>query len=476
MSNILNATDDTYDFAGAYRLKNVRIISSDGKEIDITPVVTQLNLFSSIYSPFVTGNIAFADTKNLVDLMPFTGEEMISFNFHTPSTRSVHHIDCTDFPMRVTRFLVQKASQRSQVYYIEFASLEFKRNNRTRSKRPLSGTYSTMVESVLRNDLKTRKTLYIEPTLFNQKFISHNVPPATLIQKLADRSISAKYESSGYLFYENFHNEFNFRSYTSLMYDAPGVPKQSVIVYHEQPETDNELEKQFRRVKKFELNRNYDHTLNTREGMYASKLITHDIHNKTYDEHFFRYDTNFSNTLHIEPDKTKSNLLAPRSFVDDDNSTLFDQYESRLMVASKSGDALFSEVDSSGNATYPYNDNHIEDTLQTRLSQKRSFENVVLTLTVHGNCALRPGQIIEFVYPFNASGTNEKEYKSELYSGRYVITKLRHTARAGDDTRHETILECVKDSLRNQLPVNYNNHHTKPKSKNTYTINTEVNR
>src|SRR6056300_1469821 len=118
MSNILNATDETYDFAGAYRLKNVRIISSSGTDIDITSVVTQLNLFSSIYSPFVTGNIAFADTKNLVDLLPFTGEEMISFNFHTPSTDPVHHIDCTEFPMRVTRFLVQKASQRAQVYYI----------------------------------------------------------------------------------------------------------------------------------------------------------------------------------------------------------------------------------------------------------------------------------------------------------------------------------------------------------------------
>jgi len=476
MSSILNATDDTYDFAGAYRLKNVILTSSSGSVVDITSVVTQLNLFSSIYSPFVTGNISFTDTKNIVDLLPFTGEETISFNFHTPSTRDVHHIDCTDFPMRVTRFLVQKASQRAQVYYIEFASLEFKRNNRTRSKRALSGTYSEMVESILRNDLKTRKTLYLEPTLFNQKFISHNIPPASLIQKLADRSISSRYESAGYLFYENFHNEFNFRSYTSLMYDAPGIPKESIIIYHEQPETVNDIEVQFRRVKKFDLSRNYDHTLNTREGMYASKLITHDIHNKTYKEHLFRYDTDFQNSLHIEPDKTYTNLLAPRSFIDDDNSTLFDQYESRLMVAPKSGTALFSEVDSSGNATYPYSDNHIEDTLQYRLSQKRSFENVVLTLTVHGNCALRPGQIIEFVYPFNAAGTDQLEYKSELYSGRYVITKLRHTARSGEDTRHETIIECVKDSLRNRLPVSYNNHHKKPKKKDTYIISTEANR
>jgi len=467
---MLNATDEILDFPGAYKLKDIRLISSDGIDYDITDLVTKLNLFSSIYSPFVTGNIQFLDTKNIVDKLPMMGEETLTFQFYTPSTEKVNHIDTTDFPMRVTRFFVERQSEKSQSYVLEFSSLEFKRNNRVRSVAPLRGTYSDMVNTILRQDLKTRKEIILEPTLFNQKWVSPNITPVDLIQRLADKSVSSKFESAGYLFYEDFHNTFHFRSHTSLMYDAPGRPKETAYVFHDIPTTENDIYTQMTRVKSFELKRSYDHTRNTRSGMYASTLITHDIQDKRYYEDIFRYDTYFTETAHIEPQKNQDNLLAYSGFVDDDNKKLFDYSSSRIYVASKAGDH-HNEYDASGNPTYPYKDEPREISLQKRISEIQSMKNIVLNLTVHGNTSLRPGMIIRFNYPHNANeNTDEFVNKSELYSGRYVITKLRHIATAGVDTRHETLIECVKDSLRNAFPVNPTNHYIKPTKRNTYTL------
>jgi len=471
---MLNATDEILDFPGAYKLKDIRLISSDGIDYDITELVTKLNLFSSIYSPFVTGNIQFLDTKNIVDRLPLMGEETITFQFYTPSTEKVNHIDTTDFPMRVTRFYVQKQSEKAQSYIVEFASLEFKRNNRVRSVAPLRGAYSDMVNTILRNDLKTRKEIILEPTLFNQKWVSPNITPVDLIQRLADKSVSSKFESAGYLFYEDFHNTFHFRSHASLMYDAPGKPKETAYIFHDKPETENDILTQMTRVKSFELKRAFDHTKNTRSGMYASTLITHDIQDKRYYEDVFRYDTYFAETAHIEPQKNQNNLLAYRGIVDDDGKTLFDYSSSRVYLASKAGDH-HNEYDASGNATYPYKDAPREFSLQKRISEIQSMQNVVLSLTIHGNTSLRPGMVIRFNYPHNASEeTDEFRNLSELYSGRYVITKLRHIATAGEDTRHETMIECTKDSLRNPFPVNPTSHYIKPKMRSTGELNNDA--
>lgn len=467
-----NTSDEILDFPGAYRLKDIRLISSDGIDYDITDLVTKLNLYSSIYSPFVTGNIIFLDTQNIVDRLPLMGEETITFQFYTPSTEKVNHIDTTDFPMRVTRFYVEKQSEQSQSYIIEFSSVEFKRNNRVRSVAPLRGSFSDMVNTILRNDLQTRKEIVLEPTLYNQKWVSPNITPADLIQRMADKAISSKFESYGYLFYEDFHNTFHFRSYASLMFDAPGRPKTPVYSFHDHPQTQNDIWTQMTRVKSFDLKRVFDHTKNTRAGMYANKLITHDSHSKRYYEDNFRYDTYFSNTEHIESQKNKDNLLAYRGYVDDDGRSLFDYSSSRIIAMSKANNVLHNEYDNNGNATYPYEYQIRETATQNRLSEARAMQNIVLSLTIHGNTALRPGMIIEFAYPKNA--TNNVGDASEHYSGRYVITKLRHIATSGEDTRHETMIECVKDSLGQPFPVNTTNHYKKPNKRSTYELDNQA--
>ncbi len=75
----------------------------------------------------------------------------------------------------------------------------------------------------------------------------------------------------------------------------------------------------------------------------------------------------------------------------------------------------------------------------------------VLQLTVKGQSYIQPGQIIDFnLRPVEEEGmTSDKKSYDPQYSGRYVITKIRHRVVKQD---YKMILECRKDSVREQIP------------------------
>ena len=55
-------------FAGEFELNEVKIIASSGNSIDgITPL--EINIYESIFSNSLTGNISIADTNNLIELL-----------------------------------------------------------------------------------------------------------------------------------------------------------------------------------------------------------------------------------------------------------------------------------------------------------------------------------------------------------------------------------------------------------------------
>ena len=75
----------------------------------------------------------------------------------------------------------------------------------------------------------------------------------------------------------------------------------------------------------------------------------------------------------------------------------------------------------------------------------------VLQLTVKGQSYIQPGQVIDFsLRPVEEEGmTSDKKSYDPQYSGRYVITKIRHRVVKQD---YKMILECRKDSVREKLP------------------------
>ena len=67
-----------------------------------------------------------------------------------------------------------------------------------------------------------------------------------------------------------------------------------------------------------------------------------------------------------------------------------------------------------------------------------------LHLLVQGQSYLQAGDVIQFDLMATENRQNSAGALDPQYSGRYIITKMRHQVQ---DKRYRQVLECVKDSV-----------------------------
>ena len=91
----------------------------------------------------------------------------------------------------------------------------------------------------------------------------------------------------------------------------------------------------------------------------------------------------------------------------------------------------------------------LKDTVQNRLSQRVSMNNVMLNLRVYGNSLLHTGDIINFYMPLMRPNT---EQANPYWGGRYLITAIRHEISV-IDKRYEMYMSCMKDAVKTELPI-----------------------
>jgi hypothetical protein len=201
---------------------------------------------------------------------------------------------------------------------------------------------------------------------------------------------------------------------------------------------------------------NNDSLINFRTGMYASKLITHDILNKSYRTETYNYFDNFGNESHIVGGVTEGNVefpLVSELSVQKDGSRVSD-FPARTFVMPTS---LTGSVDSqhvTPNNTSPYMAYDPHKWLQRRTSQMIQLENALnINITVHGNTLVSAGDKVTVNLPYKAAAkaTNDDRF-DKFYKGPFLIKRLRHDFDTiTSPQKHTMTMNLVKDSLEERL-------------------------
>jgi hypothetical protein len=128
---------------------------------------------------------------------------------------------------------------------------------------------------------------------------------------------------------------------------------------------------------KYRIVDQFDTLKNLRNGVFASKLITHDQLNKTYEETDFSYHAEYQNLFHVETGKdgvrTDNQGILP--FYTREGQTLSDYPESTLYLWSQTSDTHYS-------GDTPLYNPDMKEILQKRLSQRLALHSFKLELTV----------------------------------------------------------------------------------------------
>jgi hypothetical protein len=471
--------DSNIEFAGDYFLKYIHLRNHAGKGIktsvgeslkgeNININVIEFNIYESIFSSSVTGSAIIADTQNLIGNLPIQGTERICFKLSVlGDTHPENTIDCseaTGHPMHIYKLTnKQQLNDHTQSYTLHFASREFVRNLRTRVSKSFSGKMDEAVNSIFADPdyLDSRKVLHKQPTRNQDKVCIPNLTPFDAIGLLAKRSLPEKTEGAGYLFYETTKG-FHFRSWESLCVDEVGQPKDPIQKFryvqvpvdrlgHEVLKDGEPLDsviEGYMNVENYKfLNNFHDVAANTALGTYGHRVITHNIFDKSYRADDFNYHNTFYKTKH-----TDKNPAVTDSPVDYDvlegaagyNKGVSDYPESRVTVQATT---QYAHGEDTGNYGIDVSkDGALEGQRISQINQIHSGTR--LQMTIKGQSWLQPGDLIQF----DVLSVENREHRATLvdplYSGRYIITHIRH--RVAVD-QYIQVLECVKDGVASSI-------------------------
>lgn len=462
-----NFDKNLLDQAGDFNLEVCNLISyrrddESGSqfEVDIKSITQLVTLTEDIFTKTMTGQVIVYDAQDIRTMLPITGLEKLELKFSTPGLFGVNAVRGEGHPFQVYKIekvKVDSNNPNASQYSIYFGSSEDYYNTFNRVSQAFSGPIEFGVETLLRNRdyLNSTKPFYYEPTRTNTKIVPPNSKPFGTIEMMSSMAISQKYHTGGYLFYENVDG-FHFRSIESLLAIDGSKPRPSTFnyVYQVTGASENKpngkgtklknVIKDMESVQSYEFFRPANFLFNMYEGMFASKLITHDSFYKQVQEHNFDYNDEFKKSYHLETDnndKSSFKSILPFSGYEDTRRPISENYMAKLM--------MYCDNQKIHN---DYEFPPLKDTIQSRLSQRLSLLNVNVSLVVPGNSLLRAGDIINFDLPLQRPILNTTKSSNPYYSGRYLVMSILHTVDK-EEGKYMMVLKCAKDSTVTELPA-----------------------
>ena len=463
-------------YAGEYTLESVRLFASSGNIIPLNGLTVSISLFENIFSPTMSGTITLLDANSIVSNLPIIGQEFLSFKIKTASITEggTSVIDFTKNPFSVYKIDQRIEGTNSELITLHFASPEMLRNLRTRVSKSYTNTIDNIAIDVIQNSryINSKKDLFIEETVGVRKIISPNSNPFTFIQKLSSEAISKNNGSPFFLFYENKEG-FNFRSLDSLYAQPITAEYNTGEFYHQESSgtvVKNVLEEYSRPIS-HEMIAVNDTVKNVRGGLLASDLITYDIYSKKYERKNFRYFNNFN-----DYGRLGNSPIYNTNFFDEFDNTVdnFTNANIHLHPTSKNNgsDAQHYVLDPTAkNIKSLYSPNGIENTLLPRQSKFVELnKGVSLNVKVHGSTNISVGQIIQFNKQ-TVGNANESGDFDPYYTGRYIISNLRHIFDLAPKKEHSIVMSLVKDGYEQELEQNTAAREPKRRSKGVVSKN-----
>jgi len=433
---------------GDYRLGTALVVGSSGLQINIKHLITELSIFQDINRPFMSGNMIIQDGRGIYELLPFLGQERLLLELWTPGAN--YKIDFVTYTAWIYNIQDRfPSSDRAQTYMIQFTSNENYKNLRTKISHSFTGTIANIVSEIMKDDtfLGTKKSVTIDPTLGNKKYIAPNLRPFSIIKNLKEEAINEKGEPY-FVFYEDPLG-FHFRSLDSLV----GVEGETSVPHKrtfssQVPDDPSNIGDQMSLLLNYHVDDSCNTLINTAAGMFCSSLTVHDIFNKQVNKFEFNYMTDSYNVRNsTNQGNGNSGPIVSMIPIDPYGNKITDFPDSKQYLHSTSSAFIHNEgTDSS--PEYSYTDNNALSWMMENRSREMELDYFTLDIMMYGDTNLMVGNMINLIIPSNKiqSKSGGKSSIDPILSGRYLITSLRHKVLMSEGT-HTMHCKVMKDSV-----------------------------
>lgn len=418
----------------SFEIKEITLNPVGGSPIDLRLMWNDLNIYEDIFANGITATLTIIDSLNLIKNLPIFGYETVQITFCTPTYENFSHL------FRVYRIENRSLTkERQQVYMLQLCSVEIFNDQAQRVSKGYKGVLISDIVTDLQKNFLGSSFNDIDVTQFLHQIVIPNLHPIEAIRWLSTRSNAANYPGSNYLYYEN-KDGYKFITFEKLVQQVESA------VYHVHPanlriDTANHAEYDQQEinigVEDYKFINHIDTLESQMRGMYASRLITHNLIRKRYFTQDFSYPDTYPKYDHLEPNTGKNDITGSTGFTFLSNQAKSLNSPNNLLRFFPSG--LESE-------DYP---NQCEQWIQERISRLQQFHTIELNLTVPGDSRRKVGEKVEFVLPSPEPLINNQLQTDIYYRGAYLITGLRHLINRQE---YVNLIELKKDSVFEPLP------------------------
>ncbi len=429
------------DKASAVQLSQCTLVAPTGVSVELLELITELNIFEDLFSNTMTGNVVLNDSNNLINTLPIMGYEFLMVVFEKPNSSLQFKKTFRVYKMTDR----QRTTEQNETYILHFASEELLLSEQLL----ISKTYTDMTISLMINDI-ARNYLKISPTKFPQSQLRstlglHTITisgwkPLYAINFLSRYALS-QYKSASFMFYED-RDGYHFISLEELSQQTPLQPllvSPKNFGFERNPNIPD-LKQQSEGAEAIAFPESFDTLRNIYAGMYAGLLIGVDPLRRRITSTLYNGYNQFLDTKHLNPYPFIS-LSQDRM-----GRTVSTHPESvkKTVISTIGHDQL-----SYAQGKQILRSNRITEWMIPRMMYLTGMHATRMSVALPGSVVLKVGGVLDVKLPASQEQTPQGKKLDALYSGKYMITALRHKI---NRRSYACIAEVCKDSVSTILP------------------------
>jgi hypothetical protein len=395
----------------------------------IMDFVQSIDIYESIYTPYITADVSVLDGANLRERLNLSGGENFKIKF-----LGYGNDQPLEYNLKLGEIggIITTENLRSKSYVMRMYSSEYILNSAKTVAKSYSTSTKNIVEDILGGVLGSKNKIFVEPTKDLPVVVIPYLNPFTAISFIRQRSVSAKDVSSPVLFFEN--SKGYFFTTVEALFNSGGAGSSEVQTFFQREGISTNVkgpEGTISDINAHKLFANYtvrtpvDVAALLDEGGLNCVISDFDLNTKSYRRRVY------SNT---------PKNLSVIDFVGGSNSLLTNKINEEYSPFTGKGFLIpFAKYKDTTNPT----NNFMYDSLAEKYSYSNLLTQQKTYVDIPGNTKITAGSIINLSLPRHQALFNGKE-TNEVDSGKYLVSSVRHSINILVDSKYDTHLELIR--------------------------------
>ena len=408
----LHPTDLSAISPDSFRLV-VTIEGANGKERDISQLVTSMRVYESIFQQTLMAEFDISDAVSLFEDLNISGNEKITSVVRKQNDKNSPPVDIQNDWYVLDIPIYGKPKPDIATYRIRCVTPFGLVSKFRRISSPMSGSSIDIIEELYRQVGVTVEKKETQ-SLGTMKFIPPKLTYSDAIKNVLQKSMTPN--GSPLFTYQVFHDSaFVLNSYNKMITGDILDNYSQGYFYTQESQTEDGFEEKRLRILESSSNIGFSPYKSMKNGSYVTRTHKLDVSNKTYEMiDFNAYDDKVplidgdQSDLVWNSDFTISGV-SPSTLKE--TSNIFINQNSLAMA--ESGDLNYHQFGSYKEAT--------------KRSVYSNLEQLEHSIKLYGDSRLSPGTIINLNFPKTGQVEGAGRENDEFLSGRYLIVSTTHT-------------------------------------------------